>query len=271
MNIPVVMTIAGSDCSAGAGLQADLKTFQHFHVHGLTAVTCIVSETANVVRNIMPVPVELLADQIELLLESFSISAIKTGMLYSADHVDIVASILTKYPGIPLIVDPVMVASTGDLLIHQAAVRAYMEKLLPLASLVTPNIPEAETLLDMRISNLSEMEMGCKEFTQRFQVPVLIKGGHLEWPECIDMLHSAGQLHKFSAPRLETAASHGTGCTLSAAISALIGSGHTLLDAVAAAKSYLNRSLRDSYSIQLEGKMPMHCLNQGTTFSKNEA
>ena len=128
---PIAMTIAGSDCSAGAGIQADLKTFQHFRVHGLTAVTCIVSETANCVRRVEPVSVAMVRDQVSLLLDSFPVAAVKTGMLFSAAHVRAVAEVLAEYPTIPLVVDPVMIASTGDSLLEPDAVALYHELLLP--------------------------------------------------------------------------------------------------------------------------------------------
>jgi hydroxymethylpyrimidine/phosphomethylpyrimidine kinase len=147
---PIALTIAGSDCSAGAGLQADLKTFQHFQVYGLTAVTCVVSETPLIVRHVHPIPVDVVIDQVELLLQTFPIGAIKTGMLYSAAHIERLAELLAKYPNIPLVIDPVMIASTGDPLIEENAIIAYKEKLLPLATLITPNLPEAAVLLDRK-------------------------------------------------------------------------------------------------------------------------
>ena len=142
--IPVALTIAGSDCSAGAGIQADLKTFQHFGVHGLTAITCVVSETANIVRAVHPVPVDVVADQISLLLESFPVRAVKTGMLFSAPHVIAVAEILGRHRDVQLVVDPVMIASTGDSLLEPDAVTAYKSLLLPLARVITPNLHEAD-------------------------------------------------------------------------------------------------------------------------------
>ena len=267
---PVALTIAGSDCSGGAGIQADLKTFQHFRVHGLTAVTCVVSETANVVRHVHPVPVEVVADQISLLLESFPVAAIKTGMLFSAAHVRAVAKLLSSRPGIRLVVDPVMVASTGDPLLEDDAVAAYRTDLLPLARVITPNLPEAEVLLGRAITG-PDLADSAKELAQILGTAVLLKGGHLDGPECVDLLADGDEIHRFSAARISTTASHGTGCTLSAAIAAGLACGDSLLAAVGAAKDFLGDTLRHAHTFTPPGGVPLHALDQGTTFAKNEA
>lgn len=258
---PVALTIAGSDCSAGAGIQADLKTFQHFHVHGLTAVTCVVSETANIVRAVHPVPVEIVADQVALMLGSFPVAAVKTGMLFSAAHVIAVAEILRKFSHIQLVVDPVMIASTGDPLLEPDAIGAYCELLLPLARVITPNLPEAEALLGETIGTEAEMESAALALAGKFRTAVLMKGGHLSGPICLDLLAADGVLHRFPSPRLNVPGSHGTGCTLSAAIAALLALGHPLPRAVELAKTYLTATLEKSYSFGNS----LHALNQGTT------
>ena len=262
---PVVLTIAGSDCSAGAGLQADLKTFQHFRVHGLTAVTCVVSETANVVRTVHPVPVAVLEDQVSLLIASFPIAAIKTGMLYSAAHIAAVVDCLARQPSIPLVVDPVMIASTGTALLEPGAVTLMREDLLPLAALVTPNLHEAEALSGETIRTATDLERVALLLHARFGVPFLVKGGHLDGPDCTDLLAENGRLHHFTAPRLTLPGSHGTGCTLSAAIAANLALGLPLADAVSTAKSYLTATLAQSYAWHSPGGGSVHALNQGTT------
>ena len=267
---PVALTIAGSDCSAGAGIQADLKTFQHFHVHGLTAVTCVVSETANVVRAVHPVPVEVLRDQISLLLDGFPIAAVKTGMLFSAAHVAAVAEILRACPDIPLVVDPVMIASTGAPLLEPDAVAAYRELLLPLARVITPNLPEAEALLGGRIDHESALEPAARRLAEMFGTAVLLKGGHLDGPECIDLLVDGAQVHRFSAARIPDTGSHGTGCTLSAAIAAALALGKSLPDAVEIAKRFLGEALRRSYRFHSPAGVALDALDQATTFAKNE-
>jgi hydroxymethylpyrimidine/phosphomethylpyrimidine kinase len=263
---PAALSIAGSDCSAGAGIQADLKTFQHHRVHGLTAVTCVVSETANLVRAVHPVPVGVVIDQVALMLDSFPIAAAKTGMLFSARHVLAVADLVAVRRFPQLVVDPVMIASTGDPLLEPDAVRAYQEKLLPLARVVTPNLPEAEALLGRRIRSLDDLEAAACELARDFGTAVLLKGGHLEGEECVDMLVDGGEVYRYSAPRLPVPGSHGTGCTLSAAITAGLALGMPLPEAVASAKNHLGKCLAFSYGFQSPDGAVIHALNQGTDF-----
>jgi hydroxymethylpyrimidine/phosphomethylpyrimidine kinase len=269
--IPVALSIAGSDCSAGAGIQADLKTFQYFQVHGLTAVTCVVSETAAVVQAVHPVPVAVVVSQISLLLESFPVAALKTGMLFSAAHVRAVAGILRHYPAAALVVDPVMIASTGASLLEADAVDAYRAELLPLARLITPNLPEAEVLLGRSIPDASALASAALELSANFQTAILLKGGHFPGPECIDLLADRGQVHHFTAARIPVTGSHGTGCTLSAAITAALALGIPLAASVELAKNYLCETLRRSYQFENSRGLKIHALNQATTFAKNDA
>ena len=261
---PIALTIAGSDCSAGAGLQADLKTFQHFQVYGLTAVTCVVSETPLIVRHVHPIPVDVVMDQVELLLESFPIGAIKTGMLFSAEHIERLASLLANYPHIPLVVDPVMIASTGDPLIEQNAIQAYREKLLPLAWLITPNLPEAAVLLDKKEILTHEFHAAAQELAKRYQVSVLLKGGHLDEEYCLDYLVEGEENYEYSSLRINTEASHGTGCTLSAAITANLALGNDLTESCANAKSFINHALTTSLCWETLHNKQIHFINQGT-------
>ena len=260
---PVALTIAGSDCSSGAGLQADLKTFQHFQVYGLTAVTCVVSETPNVVRGVHAVPSEMVIDQVELLLESYPVSAIKTGMLHSAANIAGIARIIARYPHIPLVIDPVMIASTGDPLIEADAIAAYQNLLLPLAWLITPNIPEAECLLGTSIhaENFSE---SARSLADRYNAAVLLKGGHLNASTCLDLLHDHGEETCFEHDRISTQASHGTGCTLSAAITAGLALGNNLTDSCALAKEFINHALMHSLHWTNQFDERIDALNQGT-------
>ncbi|MBC7980240.1 MAG: bifunctional hydroxymethylpyrimidine kinase/phosphomethylpyrimidine kinase [Armatimonadetes bacterium] len=262
--VRVVMTVAGSDCSGGAGIQADLKTFQHFGLHGLSALTCIVSETANIVRRIDTVDVDMLEDQIVLMLESFPIKIVKTGMLGSAKHVARVSSIFANHADLQLIVDPVMISSTGASLLEPDAVAVYQKSLLPLARVITPNIPEAEVLLGDRIKSSADMESAAKILSEKYQCAVLLKGGHLDTDNCIDILMEKDQLHRFSSPRLNVSASHGTGCTLAAAVASGLALGKNLVESVAMAKEYLNVTLATSYSFVGPNGEIIHALNQGT-------
>jgi len=261
---PVALSIAGSDCSAGAGIQADLKTFQHFHVHGLTAVTCVVSETAQVVETVHPVPTETIAGQVALLLKSFPVQAIKTGMLFSADVIHAVAEQIKNHPSSALVIDPVMVASSGASLLQQDAVDTYKNELFPLAQLITPNIPEAETLLGSTIKTTADMESAAQKLSQQYGTAILLKGGHLMGDHCIDILAQGGSIERFEEPRIPVADSHGTGCTLSAAITAALANGESLQQAIQSAKSYLSHTLKSSYTYQQAAGGTIHALNQGT-------
>lgn len=261
---PVALTIAGSDCSSGAGIQADLKTFQHFRLHGLTAVTCIVSETANVVRAVHPTPLEIVIDQVELMFQAFPVAAVKTGMLLSTPYIEAMTRIFTAIRPSALVVDPVMIASTGDSLLDPAAMSAYKEQLFPLARVITPNLPEAEALLGEAIPDENSLEPAARKLAALYQTNVLLKGGHLDSPDCVDLLIENGQLHRFSSRRLDVPGSHGTGCTLSAAIAARLALGDDLPSAVAAAKDYLTETLRSSYQFTAASGEIVHALNQGT-------
>lgn len=261
---PVALSIAGSDCSAGAGIQADLKTFQYFHVHGLTAVTCVVSETSKIVAAVQTLPIEIIESQIALLLKSFPVGAIKTGMLHSAEVITTVAAQVSKHPQIPLVVDPVMIASSGSSLLQPDAIEAFKQVLFPLAALLTPNLPEAAALLGREIQDLGEMEAAAMELSSRHHCAVLLKGGHLAGDACVDVLADSGKLTHFIQPRIPLAETHGTGCTLSAAICAALSHGKSLPDAINAAKTYLSQTLRTAYALQTPTDPIHHCLNQGT-------
>lgn len=260
---PVVLTIAGSDCSAGAGIQADLKTFTRFHTFGLTAVTCVVSETPRTVRHVHPVPPAIVADQVALLLDSYPVAAIKTGMLFSPEHIAAIAAILATR-NIPLVVDPVMVASSGDSLMQHAALDAYRDLLLPLACVMTPNLPEASALLGRQLTTLAEMEPAARELARRFQTHCLLKGGHLTaGTERLDLLASPdGEVHRFVAPWIDSPASHGTGCSLAAAITAGLAHGQPLLAAVAASKQFVSAAIATGHSWTSPDGQPIHALNQ---------
>lgn len=247
---PVALTIAGSDCSAGAGAQADLKTFQHFGVFGLTALTCVVAETSRHVGAVHPVPPAVVREQVELLLASFPVAAVKTGMLFSTAHVEAVHAALAGFEG-PLVVDPVMIASTGDPLLEAAAIDAYRQLLLPRASVITPNLDEAAHLAGRPVRSRGEMEDTARQLAERFQTAVLLKGGHLGGPECEDVLIVNDAMHWFSTKRVNSPASHGTGCTLSAAVAAFLAQGHALEAAVRRAKAFVWQALHHGAVLQV--------------------
>ena len=230
----------------------------------MTVVTCIVSETANIVRRVEDVDPSMMEDQILLMLDTFPLTVAKTGMLGSAEHVRRVAAIFRKHPHIALVVDPVMIASTGASLLEPDAIDIYCNELLPLATLMTPNLPEAETLLGSKISDSSEMENAARKLAAEYGCSVLLKGGHLGGAECTDLLIYRGVLHRYTSPRQNVKASHGTGCTLAAAVAANLALGRLLPESVRIAKAYLDETLATSYSYQSLKGESLHALNQGT-------
>jgi hydroxymethylpyrimidine/phosphomethylpyrimidine kinase len=247
-SIPVALTIAGSDSSAGAGAQADLKTFSALAVYGLTALTCVVAETPGKVRRIDAVDADMVAEQVTLLLDSFPVAAIKTGMLYSAEIVSRVAEILRERrmragQAVPVVVDPVMVATSGDLLLQGEAVRVYEGELFPLAALVTPNLDEAARLLGEEIPNLEALRAAGHQLVARYGVPMLLKGGHLATDNAVDLLCTDAGIVEFSAPFVRGVQTHGTGCTYSAAIAAGLASALPLEEAVRRAKGFVTSAI----------------------------
>jgi hydroxymethylpyrimidine/phosphomethylpyrimidine kinase len=246
--IPVALTIAGSDSSAGAGVQADLKTFSALGVYGLTAVTCIVAEIPGKVSRVEPVSVEIVGQQIEVLLRNFPIDAIKTGLLCSAEIISAVAKAIRskgRISGqhIPIVIDPVIVATSGDMLLEPGAIEAYERELFPLASLITPNLDEAERLLGTEIKDRQAMHRSGKDLERKFGTAILLKGGHLRGTDAVDLLFIDGKVIEFSAPFVHGVATHGTGCTYSAAITAGLASGLSLEAAITRAKKFVTESI----------------------------
>ena len=241
--IPVALTIAGSDSSAGAGIQADLKTFSALGVYGLSAVTCVVAETPGRVAKIEPVSTALGREQIEVLLRSFPVTAAKTGLLFSAEIIAEIANTLRQQRSLQLVIDPVMVATSGDPLLQEDAVAVYERELFPLAALLTPNLSEASRLIGESIRDLSAMHRAGKILTEKYGVPVLLKGGHLSGDEAIDVLFQNDNAMEFSAPFSRNIATHGTGCTYSAAITAGLASGLALEESVRRAKNFVSAAI----------------------------
>ncbi len=246
--MPPVLTIAGSDCSAGAGAQADLKTFSALGTYGLTAITCVVSEVPGCVSEIQPVSTRIVLDQIRLLFDCFPIGAFKTGMLHSREIIEAISGILgAQFPdwknAPPLVVDPVMIATSGDPLLEPDAIEAYKNRLFPLATLITPNLDEVQALLRQPVTSLEEMRAAGTELVARFGTAFLLKGGHLRGTDATDLLFADGEIVEFSAPFVPGVSTHGTGCTYSAAIVAGLGRGLPLREAVGEAKRYVSRAI----------------------------
>lgn len=241
---PIALSIAGSDCSAGAGIQADLKTFTALGVYGLTAVTCIVAEVPRKVSRIESVTARMVREQIEVLLKNFRVGAIKAGLLCSAEIVCAVAQTIQDGEKTPFVVDPVMIATSGDNLLEPKAVEAYKNKLFPLATLITPNLDEAALLLETTIANRRQMASAAKALAKKFHASILLKGGHLGDENAIDLLFHRGELTEFSAPFVRGVETHGTGCTYSAAITAGLSSGFSLERAIRHAKKFVTKSIK---------------------------
>lgn len=244
----MVLTIAGSDNSGGAGIQADLKTFTTLRTYGASAITSLVAEHPGRVHSIAPVPLGMVIDQIRLVFEAFPVAAIKTGMLYSRPVIAAVARELRQLaPGVPLVVDPVMVATSGALLLKKDAITLLQKELLPLATLVTPNRDEAALLWGKPIQNLEALCAAGIELSLKYQTAFLVKGGHLRGAHAVDLLCVGTKVHVFKTPMIAGANPHGTGCTLSAAIAASLAKGLPLGKAVAAGKQFITRAVRTHF------------------------
>ena len=249
MSLPVVLSIAGSDNSAGAGAQADLKTISALGAYGVTAITCIVAEVPGKVSAIQAVEPRIVSEQIRLLFEAFPIAAVKTGMLYSREIIEAVLSALEDgLAGMksrpPVVIDPVMVATSGDPLLHQDAVALYRERLLPAATLATPNLDEAEVLLGEPIRDLAAMRSAGPRLVERFGTAFLLKGGHLRGETATDLLFErTGDVHEYSAPFTPGVSTHGTGCSYASAVATGLAQGLPLPEAVGQAKIFLTRAI----------------------------
>lgn len=243
-----VLTIAGSDSGAGAGLQADLKTFCALGVYGSTVVTAVTAQNTRGVQDWMALPASLVAEQIRSVRADIGAVAIKTGMLANAEIITVVAHALQAEPPQALVVDPVMAAKGGDPLVDDTAVAAYRETLFPLATVVTPNLPEVERLLDIEVRGEREMRLAAKALVGFGCRAALIKGGHAAGA-ARDILYDGADFHVFAQERIATNNDHGTGCTLASAVAAYLARGLTVPDAVREAKTYLTGALRHSYAI----------------------
>src|SRR5215467_13599601 len=246
MSIPRALTIAGSDSGGGAGIQADLKTFSAFRVFGMSVITAVTAQNSVGVQAVQDLPPPFVAQQLRSVLSDFDADAAKCGMLSTAPIIEAVAAALAEHPIAKLVVDPVMVAKSGDPLLRPDARQALVARILPLALVVTPNLPEAEALADMRVETREDMEEAARRILARGPRYVLVKGGHLKG-EALDLLWNGRAFTAFSAPRVESPNTHGTGCTFSAAIAAGLARGQALGDAIREAKAYVTRAIREGF------------------------
>jgi hydroxymethylpyrimidine/phosphomethylpyrimidine kinase len=242
---PVVLVIAGSDSGGGAGLQADVKAIHAQGAYAVTVVTAVTAQNTLGVRRWEPVALELVLAQLDAVFEDFEVAAVKTGMLGHAGLVELVASELARREVRPVVVDPVMVSGRGEELLEPEGVEALAESLLPLADVVTPNVPEAERLAGMAVTSAQEMEEAGRRILERGVGHVLVKGGHLaSGGEAVDVLVGPDFAHRLTAPRIPSRTTHGTGCTLASALAARLAFGEDVPSAARAAKAFVTEAIR---------------------------
>lgn len=250
----ISLTIAGSDSGGGAGIQADIKTFQELGVFGTTVITALTDQNTKGVHGVFKVTPQFVQQQLSSVLEDFSIKSIKTGMLYSAEIIEAAAAVLREQK-IPLVLDPVMIAKGGEKLLQNSAVEALIEQLLPLTTICTPNIPEAEVLTGMSIKDSKDMERAARSILQMGSDWVVIKGGHTGEKDAVDRVYGHDAAFTMTTPRKKTDHTHGTGCTFSAAITANIAKGYTIPEAIIEAKKFVHLAI--SYPLFIgSGKGP---------------
>jgi hydroxymethylpyrimidine/phosphomethylpyrimidine kinase len=249
MKLPVALTIAGSDSGGGAGIQADLKTFAALGVHGVSAITAITAQNTLGVTEILEVPPAMVSAQIEAIMADIGAAAAKTGMLSSAAIIEVVCAAVAQWNIRNLVVDPVMVAKGGARLLRDDAVHAMRSRLLPLAALVTPNLPEAEVLLGRPIRTLDERRQAAHDLVALGARAAVLKGGHADDQLAIDHYYDGAQLVELQSPRISTANTHGSGCVFSAAIAAALAKGSDSLAAVHEAKEFITGAIEHSLEV----------------------
>lgn len=258
--IPNVLSIAGTDPTSGAGIQADLKAMYALGTYGMSVITAVVAQNTQGVRRFVALESEFVADQLDAVFEDVRVDAIKIGMIANAGIAEAIADRLHHHGlDCPIVLDPVMVAKSGDRLLSPEAVSVLRDKLLPMCTLLTPNLPEAGDLLHKpEPASLQEMHSTLSELCLLGPEWVLLKGGHLDGPDSVDLLQGQGQSHVFQSPRIPTRNTHGTGCSLSSAIAALLP-GRSVPTAVGLAKEYLNGALAAADQLQIGlGQGPVH-------------
>lgn len=247
--IPRALTIAGSDSSGGAGIQADLKTFTVFDVYGMSALTALTAQNTTGVSAIHAVPAPFVRRQIDAVVTDIGVDAVKTGMLANRAIIEVVAAALRDHRVARVVVDPVLIAQSGAALLEDDARSSLLREMIPLAALVTPNVPEAAALLDMTVDDLPAMHTAARRFVELGARAALIKGGHLSGAEAIDVLYDGHAMRELHAPRLPIRHTHGTGCMLSAAITAGLARGRSLNDAVDEAKKFISVAVANGLAI----------------------
>lgn len=249
MRVNKALTIAGSDSGGGAGIQADLKTFQELGVYGMSAITAITAQNTMGVKGVHPVPTSMITLQLEAIAADLTPDSIKTGMLFSSEVIHAVADCIEKFSWKQVVIDPVMIAKGGASLLQQDAIIAMKERLLPLATMITPNIPEAEVLTGITIHSLEDRKIAAKHLFELGVDFVVIKGGHSDDSMAVDIFFDGDRFEEISSPRLQTKNTHGTGCTFSAAITAQLAKGNSVKDSVTIAKHYIQAAIKHDLHI----------------------
>jgi len=260
-----VLTIAGSDSGGGAGIQADLKTMAAIGCYGMSVITALTAQNTMGVTGIHPIPPSFAADQMAAVFTDMGADAVKIGMLYSAELIEVVATELKKYGARKIVLDPVMVATSGDKLLQDDAVAAIKKHLMPLADVATPNLPEAEVLAGTKLRNSEDIRTAARSLAGYGSKSILIKGGHLEENNSTDLLYLATEdrFVELKAERIKSRNNHGTGCTLSSAIAGYMAQGNEIEAAVKKAKAYITQAIRAGADYQLgRGHGPVHHFNQ---------
>ncbi|MFC0473542.1 bifunctional hydroxymethylpyrimidine kinase/phosphomethylpyrimidine kinase [Halalkalibacter kiskunsagensis] len=250
MSIPKTLTIAGSDSGGGAGIQADIKTFQELHTFGMSVITALTAQNTLGVHGVFPQSLEAIEAQLDAVLSDIGTDAIKTGMLFSAEIITLVANKLKEYEAKNIVVDPVMIAKGGASLLQEEAVRALIEKLLPIATVITPNLPEAAKLLGRQeMETIGEMKRAAIDLHKMGPKYIVLKGGHLLDGPAVDLLYDGKTTYELKTERIQTKHTHGTGCTFAAAIAAELAKGKTIKEATEVAKSFITAAISESLSI----------------------
>lgn len=244
------LTIAGSDSGGGAGIQADLKTFQELDTYGMSVITALTAQNTQGVHGVYPQPVETVVAQLDAVVSDIGVDALKTGMLFSSEIIIAVAKKLEEYQLDNIVVDPVMIAKGGQSLLQDEAIEALRNHLVPLATVITPNIPEAEVLIgESGINSIADMEEAAKKLYELGAQHVVLKGGHLEGDDSTDILFDGKNMIRLPMKRFDTKHTHGTGCTFAAAITAGLAKGQSVLEATQVAKQFISSAIEHSLAI----------------------
>jgi len=269
---PSVLTIAGTDPTGGAGIQADLKTFAALGCYGMSVITALVAQNTTGVKAIHSVPPDFVKEQMLAVLEDIRPDAIKIGMVHNVALVTVIAEVLKQYPGIPVVFDPVMIATSGDRLIEEDTIAAIVAKLFPLSALITPNMDEAALLAALPVVNEKDMQQAVTKITALGASAVLLKGGHLQTQQLTSVLANVrGVIKTFASEKITTKNVHGSGCTLSSAIASFIARGYSLSEAVSAAQDYVHDAIYNAADVTIgKGNGPLNHSYNPIKMIKNE-